>query len=162
MRPIRRRFSGGVLAAAVLAVACGDEYESELSAFHGGDLPVVVVDTAGQRIVDEPKIGAQLHLFAAPVAGLAALTQPAARAQPIAIEVRGYTSQEFPKKQYGFEARAASGADADIAPLGMPAEADWVLHAPFMDKSLMRNALGYELSRRSERPQSSWPGSTPT
>ena len=149
--PIQRWLSRSLLAVAGLAVACGDEYESELRAFDGSDLPVLVLDTGGRHILDEPKIEAQLRLFDAPVAGLGALAQPAALEQSIAIEVRGYTSQEFPKKQYGFEARGASGADVDIAPLGMPVEEDWVLHAPFMDKSLMRNALGYELSRRMGR-----------
>jgi CotH protein len=136
-------------AAALLALACGDEYpEGELEAFTGSDLPVVVVDTGGRRIPDEPKLPAELRLFEAPVTGLEALAGPPALQSAIGIEVRGYTSQEFPKKQYSLEARSATGGDADIGPLGLPAEEDWVLHAPFMDKSLLRNALGYELSRR--------------
>ena len=137
--------------AGVFAVGCGEEYEGELRSFDGSDLPVAVVDTSHRRIVDEPKIGAELRLFSAPVAGLGVLAGPAAIQSPIGIEVRGYTSQEFPKKQYALEVRRASGADADLALLGMPAEDDWVLHAPFMDKSLMRNALAYELSRRMGR-----------
>jgi len=137
------------VAALLVVLACGDEYpEAELQAFTGSDLPVVVLDTSAHRIPDEPKLPAQLRLFEAPVSGLEALAGPAALESPIAIEVRGYTSQEFPKKQYSLEARGAAGDDADISPLGLPAEEDWVLHAPFMDKSLLRNALAYELSRR--------------
>jgi hypothetical protein len=128
--------------------ACGESYEGELQAFEDTNLAVVVLDTHDRSIADEPKIEAELRLFAAPVLGLAALTGEPDLVTPIAIETRGYTSQEFPKKQYGFEARAASGEDSDLAVLGLPAEEDWVLHAPFMDKSLMRNALAYELSRR--------------
>lgn len=141
-----------VFAVAASLLACGDDYpEGELGAFAGSELPVVVLDTNGQRIPDEPKLPAELLLFEAPVAGLEALAGPAALESPVGIEVRGYTSQEFPKKQYSLEARSAAGRDVDISPLGLPAEEDWVLHAPFMDKSLLRNALGYELSRRMGR-----------
>ncbi len=133
--------------------ACGDEdLEGELSRFEGGDLPVAVVDTSGQAIRDEPKIEGRLSLHAPPVGGLDALSEPALLFdEPIAIEVRGYTSQEFPKKQYGFETRDSAGSDADVSLLGLPAEADWILHAPFMDKSLMRNHLAYAFSRRMGR-----------
>ena len=135
-----------------LLLACGDDYpEGELQAFAGSGLPVVVLDTSGHRIPDEPKLAAELRLFDAPVTGLEALAGVPALQSPIGVEVRGYTSQEFPKKQYSLEARGAAGDDADIGLLGLPAEEDWVLHAPFMDKSLLRNALAYELSRRMGR-----------
>ena len=32
--------------------------------------------------------------------------------------------------------------------LGLPKESDWVLYAPYSDKSLMRDVLGYELSNQ--------------
>jgi hypothetical protein len=152
-RPTRshRWLSAAVAPALLVAAACGEDYEGDLKAFEDSNLPVVVLDTRGQAIADEPKIDAELRLFSAPVLGLGALSGAPDVANPIAIEVRGYTSQEFPKKQYGFEARSASGEDQDLAVLGLPAEEDWVLHAPFMDKSLMRNALAYELSRRMGR-----------
>lgn len=138
--------------ALLAALACGDDYpEGELEAFTGSELPVVVLDTGGHRIPDEPKLAAELRLFDAPVTGLEALAGPASLEGSIGVEVRGYTSQEFPKKQYSLESRGPAGDDADISPLGLPAEEDWVLHAPFMDKSLLRNALGYELSRRMGR-----------
>jgi len=133
------------------SLGCAEDYEGALEAFEDSNLPVVVLDTAGQDIVDEPKVDAALRLYSAPVLGLEALTAAPTLASPIAVEVRGYTSQEFPKKQYGFEARTADGQDQDLSVLGLPEEEDWVLHAPFMDKSLMRNALGYELSRRMGR-----------
>jgi hypothetical protein len=140
------------LGALLSVVGCGDDYEGQLRAFEGSDLPVVVLDTRGEAIRDEPKIPASLRVHDAPVGSLETLTAAAATFQsPIAIEVRGYTSQEFPKKQYGLELRDERGEDVQAGVLGLPAEEDWILHAPFMDKSLMRNALAYELSRRMGR-----------
>jgi CotH protein len=113
---------------------------------------VVVLDTRSGAIPDEPKLPAELRVHDAPVGGLETLTAAAATlSSPMAIEVRGYTSQEFPKKQYGLELRDERGEDVALGLLGLPAEEDWVLHAPFMDKSLMRNVLAYELSRRMGR-----------
>ena len=60
-------------------------------------------------------------------------------------------SQMFPKKQYGIELRDAAGVDIDASLLNMPAEEDWVLFAPYNDKSLMRDVLAYKLGRDMDR-----------
>jgi Spore coat assembly protein len=65
----------------------------------------------------------------------------------IAIEIRGKSSQMFPKKQYGFETRDEENEDMDVSLLDMPEEEDWILQAPYSDKSLIRNALIYDISR---------------
>lgn len=134
---------------ALCVFACGgDSYEGELGAFAGTSLPLVVVETA-ERIVDDPKVDARLRVYAGGASSLDALSalEPDFDGR-IGVEIRGYTSQEFPKKQYGFETRGPTGDDIDQSLLGLPAESDWILHAPFMDKSLMRNHLAYELSRQ--------------
>ncbi|HYI19169.1 MAG TPA: CotH kinase family protein [Solirubrobacteraceae bacterium] len=69
----------------------------------------------------------------------------------IGIERRGQSSQAFPKKGYGFELRTRDGDNRDAALLGMPADDDWVLHAAYNDKTLMRNALAYATARRMGR-----------
>lgn len=66
----------------------------------------------------------------------------------IGIELRGQSSQSFPKLGYGVELRTPAGADTSVSLLGMPAEADWVFSAPYSDKSMMRNAISYELGRK--------------
>ena len=45
------------------------------------------------------------------------------------------------------EVRNPDGSDSTVSLLGMPAESDWVLYAPYSDKSLMRNILAYQLGR---------------
>jgi hypothetical protein len=65
----------------------------------------------------------------------------------INIEIRGSSSQFFPKKGYGFHIFNEDGTNRKEVMLGMPAEHNWVLHGPYSDKSLMRNAMAYEMAR---------------
>jgi len=67
----------------------------------------------------------------------------------IGIEQRGQTSRVlFPKKSWSVETRTARGKNRTVPLLGMPKGNDWVLYAPYNDKSLMRNVLAYETARR--------------
>ena len=59
------------------------------------------------------------------------------------IRGRGNSTWDMPKKSYRLKL-ASPGA----AVLNMPAERDWVLLANYADKTLMRAAVGFELSRR--------------
>jgi CotH kinase protein len=65
----------------------------------------------------------------------------------IGIERRGQSSQMFPKQSWSVELRDREGDNRDVALLGMPADDDWVLYAPYNDKALMRNVLAYETAR---------------
>ncbi len=144
-----------LLSILILSIAIGcdqspnyDSYEKLLSSFTGSDLPILVINTHGKDIPDEPKILAQLKAFTNGIGSVDALNQQSPDLQSsIGIEVRGYTSQVFPKKQYNIEFRNADGSDRDLPFLGLPSEADWVLSAPFTDKSLIRNHLAYALAR---------------
>jgi hypothetical protein len=50
------------------------------------------------------------------------------------------------------EARDQAGGDRDFLLLGLPADSDWVLTAPYeYDRALIRNPLMYELSRQAGR-----------
>ncbi len=61
------------------------------------------------------------------------------------IEVRGSSSANFPKKSYSVETWDGSNNDLAVSLLGMPKESDWVLYAPYTDKTFMNNYLTYEL-----------------
>lgn len=69
----------------------------------------------------------------------------------IEIELRGESSSLFTKKSYDFETQDIDGNDTSIALCGLPKENDWVLQGPFADKSQIRNALIYELGRKTGR-----------
>ena len=66
-------------------------------------------------------------------------------ATPAGYHVRGQSSANYDKKPLRVELRHADGTDRDCPVLGMPAESDWVLHSPFPDKALIRNAFVYSL-----------------
>jgi hypothetical protein len=66
----------------------------------------------------------------------------------IEIEQRGESSADFPKKSYNIETQDEDGNDTSIALCGLPKENDWILQGPFADKSQIRNALIYELGRK--------------
>ena len=113
------------------------------------NLPIVIIWTFGKWIHDAPKIPAQMKIIYDESGGRNSLDSPYVNSEArIGIEVRGKTSQFFPKQQYGFEIWDAAGNDRDVSLLQLPAESDWVLNGPYSDKTLMRNYLAYEFSNR--------------
>jgi len=110
------------------------------------DLPSVVINTNGAAIVDDPKIVSALHFADAPPGGLNwPGGEPADYVGAGGIEIRGNSSQTFPKKSFGFETWDEDGEGIDVALMGFPAEEDWVLYGPWMDRSLVRNTVAYGL-----------------
>ena len=115
--------------------------------FTSSNLPIIVIDTHGQTIPDEPKITADLGIIYNGPGVRNNLTDPFNHYNgKIGIEVRGSSSQSFPKKQFGIETRDTLGADLDVSLLDLPKESDWVLSASYSDKTLMRNVLAYKLA----------------
>ncbi len=116
--------------------------------FTSSHLPIFVIDTDGETIPDEPKIMAQLGIIDNGPGNTNHINDPFnAYDGHIGIEVRGSSSQMFPKKQYAFETREADGSNLNVSLLGMPVENDWILYAPYSDKALIRNVLTYTLTR---------------
>ncbi len=116
--------------------------------FISSDLPVIVVNTGNQSIPDEPKIMADMGVIYNGPGNRNYMSDPFNHYNgKIGIEVRGSSSQMFPKKTYGVELWDVNGNEIDSALLGMPKESDWVLSANYSDKSLLNNALSYHLSR---------------
>jgi hypothetical protein len=110
------------------------------------DLPAVVVNTNGQAIPDDPKVRATMHAALDPEGNLNwPLGEPSDYDGFAGIEVRGNSSQTFPKKSFGVETwdEEDEGLDAEL--LGFPEEEDWVFYGPWMDRSLMRNVVAYRM-----------------
>lgn len=120
--------------------------------FTSSNLPIIVINTNGQEIVDDPKIEADMGIINNAPGLRNALTDPFTDYNgKIGIEIRGSSSQSFPKKQYGVELRDENGDGVEAPLLGMPKEEDWVLFAPYNDKSLLRDVLAYKLGRDQNR-----------
>lgn len=115
--------------------------------FTSSNLPIIVINTHGQPIPDEPKIAADMGIIYNGPGVRNNLNDPFNDYNgKIGIEVRGASSQMFPKKQFAVETRDENGADLDVSLLGFPEESDWVLSAPYSDKTMVRNVLTYKLS----------------
>lgn len=117
--------------------------------FTSSNLPIVVIDTRGQTILDEPKVPAFMGIIDNGPGQINYPTDPYNDYEGnIGIELRGSSSQYiFDKKNYGIEIWDENLQDTSVSILGMPEEEDWVLHGPYSDKTLMRNLLAFKLGR---------------
>ena len=113
------------------------------------NLPIIVINTNGQQILDDPKIIADMGIIYNGPNQRNEITDPANHYNgKIGIEIRGQSSQMFPQKSYTIELRKTNGTSSqDLSLFGLPEESDWVLYAPYTDKTLMRNFLAYTMSR---------------
>ncbi len=118
-----------------------------LAQFTDSNLPIVVINTAGGvPVPDNPKVDATMGIIYNGEGVRNYMTDPFNEYYGnIGIETRGSSSQGFPKKQYGVETRDGFGVKQDVSIFNMAIDNDWVLFAPYSDKSLMRNALAYEM-----------------
>ena len=88
-----------------------------------------------------------LQLFDSATDSLNRLTDGAQLTSAVGIRLRGSSSLGlFPKTGYRLELHGSAGQDRSVAVLGMPEEEDWILHGPYSDKSLIRNAFAYSLA----------------
>ncbi|MET0424144.1 MAG: CotH kinase family protein [Actinoplanes sp.] len=110
------------------------------------DLPLVLIDDYGKGKPGREYVDAAAMVFD-PAGGRTALSAAPAVATRAGIHLRGQSSAMFDKAPYRLELRDDTDDDADHPMLGMPADSDWVLRGPFSDKSLVREALVYDLGR---------------
>ena len=62
------------------------------------------------------------------------------------IRVRGNSSRYFDKKSYLLRFTDTDGSYADHAVMGMEAHYEWALYGPYLDKSLIRNYMWYNIA----------------
>lgn len=113
------------------------------------NLPIFIIDTEGKTIVDEPKTNVKLKVIYNGEGKVNSLTDKVFHYDSYAgFELRGSSSQSFPKKPYGFELRNLKGENNPIALCGLPKESDWILFASYNEKSLMHNVLSMSIARQ--------------
>ena len=110
------------------------------------NLPLIIIDTYGSEIPDEPRIPAYMGIIDNE-SGVNQLSDDFNDYDGhITIERRGNSSQWNDKRPYRFETVDEAGENNNVELLGMPEENDWVLYAPWQDKTMIRNVLAYQLS----------------
>lgn len=134
---------GGVTGAFELCVADPGTVVLESS-----ELPIVMINTLGQEITDEPKIPALMQIKYNGPGNLTYVTDPGnVYDGHIGIEIRGASSSGYPQRPYGIETRDSLGANLNVPLLGMPAENDWLLLSNYNDRSLIKNQLAFAISQ---------------
>lgn len=112
------------------------------------ELPIVLINTQGQEIVNGPKIQAVMQVK---YNGPGTITNVSDGLNEytgfIGIDVRGATSSGYAQRPYGVETRTFLGENNNVSLLGMPAENDWALLSNYNDRSLVRNELAFHLFR---------------
>ncbi len=136
----------------LLGAACiaASSYAQEV--LTSSNLPIVVIKTNGQTIVDEPKIMADMRIIYNGPGNRNHLTDSLNHYNgKIGIEFRGNTSQNSPKKPYGIETRNLDSTNRNVSLLGMPSENDWILFNTYDDETFMRDVLTHALARNAGR-----------
>ncbi len=132
-----------------------EEVLSELPVwFDAGDLelfthlPLIRIETNGQAILNNQRIQAHMSVYSNDLGELNNVYDlPSDYDGDISIEIRGNSSTMFEKKSYSLETQTSTGENNNVSLLGLPAENDWVFYGPYSDKTMMRNAIVYQLSR---------------
>lgn len=112
--------------------------------FSSSNMPIVVINTNSQTIVQTGKITADMGIIYNGVGVRNYMTDPFNNYNgKVGIEIRGNYSASLPQPPYEFETRDINGNNLDTSLIGMPTEHDWCLIAMYNDKSFMRNLVSY-------------------
>ena len=142
---------------------CADHGEDLLCSY----LPLVLIDTGGEAIPGVPIPDADSNIennrFTTTADGSTLLRASVSMVDHaegnnhpadtptlqsvIDIRVRGNSSRYFDKHSYLVKTLTDDGtASRDVAMLGMDAFDEWALHGPYLDKTLIRNYMWYNLA----------------
>ena len=125
--------------------------DDDLAEF-SSDLPVVLVSTGGAEFSYQNKLPISLRCQGAAPGRRTTLTDSPDYDGRAIAGFRGRTSRYLPKHSLNLKLVEDDSDDKRKEPiLGLPRESDWVLYAPYSDKTLMRDVLAYELSNEMGR-----------
>jgi hypothetical protein len=114
--------------------------------FTGYNLPLVIINTNGLEIPDEPRIVAEMGIINNGEGKTNKETDNRNEySGKINIERRGESSSGFKKKSYSLELQKGDGSNNNVSILGLPEENDFVLYGPYSDKTMIKNVLSYQL-----------------
>ena len=114
------------------------------------NLPLVILDAYGQQVVHGMKVPAALRIIDAGEGRSSLAGKPNFEGRAL-INLRGRASLRYPKNSLTVKTVDELDDPLKVSLLGFPRHSDWVLYAPYPDKTLMRDVLAYELSNRMGR-----------
>lgn len=111
-------------------------------------LPVVYMNTSGQQILKENVIWGNIAMLDGNGEEQSVFSVPNSIYRAT-IKYRGASSySKFDKKQYRIKFyKNKKDSEKKVSLAGMGANSEWVLNGPYLDKTLIRNKLVYDLAR---------------
>ena len=127
----------------------GTEYDPTSSRndveFTSSNLPIVIIQTDNRTLTNREKTGATMKIIDNG-SKRNKTTDPANGYDGnIKIKLRGNSSLFFDQKRFTFETLTPEGKANNVELLGMPADNDWVLLAPYNDISMMRDVFAFDM-----------------
>lgn len=132
------------------AEQAGIDYGFDSEGVLTSHMPLFIIRSQGQTIPGSPvKTDEVLNCDYAIIDngnGINRSTDEPAVTGHMNINIRGNSSRIFQKKQYSIRLVNGKGEAEDTSLMGMPAESSWVLNGSYIDKSMIRNYILYNLS----------------
>lgn len=127
---------------------------SQLTSSH---LPIVVISSGGQTIQDTSKIEGTMGIIDNGAGATNHLSDPFNNYDGIVgIKTRGNSTLNFEKVSYTVSLWSSFEVPIESSLAGLPQESDWVLHAMYIDKSLLRIPMTFYFSQRMGQYASRW------
>ncbi len=123
--------------------------DKELESFTS-NLPIVILNTFGKEVLRDTKVKGSVRVIDEK-AGQSAITGGADFEGRGDLNLRGHSSLRYLKRSFSLKTRDEAGQSRSVSILGFPADSDWVLYAPYPDKTLLRDVLTYDLARQMGR-----------
>ena len=113
--------------------------------FTSSNLPIIIIQTDKRTLTNREKTGATMKIIDNG-SKRNKVTDPAnGYDAKIKIKLRGNSSLFFDQKRFTFETLNQEGKAENVELLGMPADNDWVLLAPYNDVSMMRDVFAFDM-----------------
>jgi hypothetical protein len=115
------------------------------------DLPLVILHNFGTGAfpAGNPDKPGFIAVFEPHANGRSSMTNAADFTSRVGANIRGSSTEGYPKSSYALEMWEEVNEDADKPLLGMPSESDWVLYAPnSFEPVLIHNPFAHALSRQ--------------
>lgn len=141
----------------IILILVSQKLVAQQTILKNSNLPIILISTdinsstgLNIPITDDPRVSATMKLIYRPDGSRNYLTDINNSTflnynGKITIETRGSSSQELPKKSYGFTTILENNDKNNVSLLNFPSENDWVLNALAFDPSMIRDYLSYTL-----------------
>ena len=117
-------------------------FDDDLQGFTS-NLPLIIVNSFGTSITHDQKTEGALQ-FIENDRSRTGFNQPITLSVRALLNVRGRASLRYPKSSFSVKILDGEGDPSAVSVFGFPSDSDWVLYAPYPDKTLMRDVIAYE------------------